>query len=288
MIDVDVVINPIDCNASGTQIPGSIELDVEGGAGFYTYLWSEGSTTPNLTNITITGVYAVTVTDANGCTAVADNLIVPDNCNACVPPTVENIVVVEANCGEDNGTVTVSLVEDEALYTFTWSNGSTGTFQSGLTSDVYMVTITEIANPSCFIVTNVTVGNANGPEVTYTATPATCDLADGSASITPNTYDYAWPTGQTTASVTGLTAGTYAVTVTNPAIVDCPNIIEVVIEEENPLEILMITTISPTCGEANGSAEVTPTGGSNDYTYCLLYTSPSPRDGLLSRMPSSA
>ena len=25
-----------------------------------------------------------------------------------------------------------------------------------------------------------------------------------------------------------------------------------------------------------------------DYKYCLLYTSPSPRDGLLSRMPSSA
>ena len=24
------------------------------------------------------------------------------------------------------------------------------------------------------------------------------------------------------------------------------------------------------------------------FTYCLLYTSPSPRDGLLSRMPSSA
>ena len=27
---------------------------------------------------------------------------------------------------------------------------------------------------------------------------------------------------------------------------------------------------------------------SNGYTFCLLYTSPSPRDGLLSRMPSSA
>ena len=26
----------------------------------------------------------------------------------------------------------------------------------------------------------------------------------------------------------------------------------------------------------------------NEYTHCLLYTSPSPRDGLLSRMPSSA
>ena len=26
----------------------------------------------------------------------------------------------------------------------------------------------------------------------------------------------------------------------------------------------------------------------HNYLYCLLYTSPSPRDGLLSRMPSSA
>ena len=32
------------------------------------------------------------------------------------------------------------------------------------------------------------------------------------------------------------------------------------------------------------------TGNTNDKTFksCLLYTSPSPRDGLLSRMPSSA
>ena len=29
-------------------------------------------------------------------------------------------------------------------------------------------------------------------------------------------------------------------------------------------------------------------GKCNYYNYCLLYTSPSPRDGLLSRMPSSA
>ena len=28
--------------------------------------------------------------------------------------------------------------------------------------------------------------------------------------------------------------------------------------------------------------------GTKDYNICLLYTSPSPRDGLLSRMPSSA
>ena len=33
----------------------------------------------------------------------------------------------------------------------------------------------------------------------------------------------------------------------------------------------------------------TSTGGAvTSYSICLLYTSPSPRDGLLSRMPSSA
>ena len=31
-----------------------------------------------------------------------------------------------------------------------------------------------------------------------------------------------------------------------------------------------------------------PAGGADEVLTCLLYTSPSPRDGLLSRMPSSA
>ena len=38
---------------------------------------------------------------------------------------------------------------------------------------------------------------------------------------------------------------------------------------------------------ANTHADVQGTGASS-YKICLLYTSPSPRDGLLSRMPSSA
>ena len=34
--------------------------------------------------------------------------------------------------------------------------------------------------------------------------------------------------------------------------------------------------------------QIEPVGRSNVREACLLYTSPSPRDGLLSRMPSSA
>ena len=42
-------------------------------------------------------------------------------------------------------------------------------------------------------------------------------------------------------------------------------------------------------GEINGLLLIAPKGVyKNWYDGCLLYTSPSPRDGLLSRMPSSA
>mgnify|MGYP003312792841 CR=1 FL=1 len=38
----------------------------------------------------------------------------------------------------------------------------------------------------------------------------------------------------------------------------------------------------------NGHTDVVPIGSLDDWSVCLLYTSPSPRDATLSRMPSSA
>lgn len=45
---------------------GAIQLAMQGGTGTYTYLWSNGQTTANLTNIPA-GSYTCVVTDANGC-----------------------------------------------------------------------------------------------------------------------------------------------------------------------------------------------------------------------------
>ena len=46
----------------------------------------------------------------------------------------------------------------------------------------------------------------------------------------------------------------------------------------------VIVKISPAGGRSSGGGDVHIYG----HNFCLLYTSPSPRDGLLSRMPSSA
>ena len=48
---------------------GEIALTVSGGIGpAYTYLWSDNSTAQNISTA-VSGIYSVTVTDLNGCTA---------------------------------------------------------------------------------------------------------------------------------------------------------------------------------------------------------------------------
>ncbi|MBL0052100.1 MAG: hypothetical protein IPP29_11620 [Bacteroidetes bacterium] len=49
---------------------GSIDVTATGGTTPYTYLWNDGDTNEDRTNLTA-GTYTVTVTDANGCTEEA-------------------------------------------------------------------------------------------------------------------------------------------------------------------------------------------------------------------------
>ena len=52
--------------------------------------------------------------------------------------------------------------------------------------------------------------------------------------------------------------------------------------------ILYLTAAYPTFSESYMHDEIDAFRRDFDIKICLLYTSPSPRDGLLSRMPSSA
>lgn len=74
-----------ECNAFSAT--GSIDINVYGGAGSFTYLWSDGATTEDRSNI-LSGIYTVVVTDDN-------------NCSRKVNVAVNSEVTVEADAGPD-------------------------------------------------------------------------------------------------------------------------------------------------------------------------------------------
>ncbi|MDP3913016.1 MAG: Ig-like domain-containing protein, partial [Bacteroidota bacterium] len=70
------IVEPSLISASGTTLAatcigsntGAIDLSVTGGTGEYTYLWSNGATTQDLSGLA-DGIYTVVVSDSNGCIA---------------------------------------------------------------------------------------------------------------------------------------------------------------------------------------------------------------------------
>jgi gliding motility-associated-like protein len=103
-------------------VGGSINITATGGSGNLIFRWNDGETTQNRTNIT-DGTYWLTITDANGCTAVLSNIIVKNEAINCGGDTTCRIVavptVVNRNCTEW-GRIDISASGGRAPYTYDW------------------------------------------------------------------------------------------------------------------------------------------------------------------------
>ncbi|MFN7014127.1 MAG: adhesin, partial [Bacteroidia bacterium] len=116
----------------------------------------------------------------------------------------------------------------------------------------------------------VPLSNSNGPSVTANVSNASCsNTCDGIAELTvtsgtaPFTFNWS-PGGQSTDSIGGLCPGTYFATVTDAG--GCITVQQVTISTSNPITATFTTT-DATCGQCNGSASVTPAGGTAPYSY---------------------
>ncbi|MFK8103935.1 MAG: gliding motility-associated C-terminal domain-containing protein, partial [Saprospiraceae bacterium] len=252
--------------------PGSIELLVSGGTGMYQFDWSDlaGSNDPQHRGGLSAGTYTVAVTDANGC--IATNTVVISVCpNSCETATIVGTTATMATCGNADGSAIITLMGNPNDYNFTWSpdvgtQGVGANTRTNLSFGGYSVTIANVSDPACFIVTEILIANSDGPQATFTKTPATCQASDGSATLTPATFNYTWFDAATDVTRSDLASGVYFVTVVDPANASCPNVIEILIEEDNPLEATAAINAQPDCNENNGSVTINVTGGTN-YTF---------------------
>ncbi len=193
---------------------GSASVTASGGSGTYSYSWSNGETSASITDLA-SGSYTVTVTDtetgcSDECTVVINN----------TPAIVADCSSTDGACGA-LGSASVNASDGSGTYSYSWSNGETSASITDLASGSYTVTVTD-TETGCSDECTVVIDNTPPLTVSCSEGNAVCDGGlTGTASATAGDgsgdYSYAWSNGATTASISGLVAGTYTVTVTDGA-----------------------------------------------------------------------
>lgn len=152
-------------HATNGQNNGAINLTVTGGCAPYEFLWSNGAITEDISNLA-PGIYSVTVTGENGCTAI-DNTIINDGCNSSLDVS---FVHVPATNQEANGYVCAQLETTMQDVQFQWSTGAFTRCAYNLAAGEYTLTVTD--QLGCPTVNTTTVEEVSSNcSLTFAATP---------------------------------------------------------------------------------------------------------------------
>ncbi len=243
---------------------GFVDITAYGGTLPYGFQWSTppGSSTEDIGSLA-GGSYLVTVTDANGCLAVSLYTV--------SEPTelTASTVGTDVSCfGQCNGAAAVIPVGGTRPYEYLWNNFNTDSFQVNLCADSFVVEV--IDSNGCHVFTSVTVNQPAQLALSGVVTDVFCNgFNTGSVALTVTggtpAYTYLWSNGETTATISNLTAGTYTVTVTDSR--GCTATASYVVKESTGLN-LNASVSNPQCfGSNNGFISVSVTGGSVPYVY---------------------
>ena len=211
----------ITCQSPGFD-NGAIDLTVSGGIAPYSYLWSNGAITQDLSGLT-TGNYEVTVTDFNGCIKKASITVqLPPALNYSKVISDYNGFNISCN-GMADGFINVNPTTGLAPFIYTWTgpNGFTSTTKNiaSLRAGQYQLLIVDknecrasetftLTEPGKLSITySVPASNAGGFNLNCAGDSA------GYINIVPvnqvNNVDYLWSDGIFGSSRTNLPAGSY-------------------------------------------------------------------------------
>jgi len=249
----NTVITTPSCFGSST---GGINITVTGGTIPYRFRWSgpSGGNNEDLVNVPC-GTYTLIIDDNNNCT-ISQQFTIPCAGSFTLTATTNNIACFSANTGNINITPTGGRTP----YTYNWTRDGNffGATQNvtNLVAGVYCVTVTDFNNctiDSCFTITQPTQLTA----FMFDSTDVTCfGTANGRATVTATggtpPYRYSWTNGRTTASISGLSPGTYSVVVTDANNCRTANPISVTITQPTRLTVALANRTNVSCQNGNG------------------------------------
>ncbi len=247
---------------------GSATVVAAGGSAPYTYLWTPGGQTNATATGLSAGTYTVTVTSSGGCsTTTAVVTLTGSNLTVTANPT-------DVKCnGQCDGIASTSqvIVGGTAPFTYAWTpSGGTNATATGLCPGTYTCVVHDHSGCSGTAIATIT----QPPVLTATVSQVNdkCNGgATGSATVIPGGgtpgYTYLWaPGGQTNATATGLTAGSYTVTVTDANGCQIQEIYN--ITQPPPMTVTVTGIGNENCGGgATGTISISVAGGANPYTY---------------------
>ncbi|MBK8846197.1 MAG: choice-of-anchor L domain-containing protein [Bacteroidetes bacterium] len=173
---------------------------IDAGTGYIQYQWSGGSNSQIVT-IASSGIYTVTVTDINGCTASTSiNILV----NPLPSPSITGLATV---CNGDT-----SQLNAGSYSQYLWNTGSSTQVYNATTTGTYTVTVTDLNG--CTGTGSFAVAVNPIPLPVIRGLDKICD--GNTTSLNAGNYSsYVWSNGNTTATLTTGIAGQYSVIVTD-------------------------------------------------------------------------
>ncbi len=252
---------------------GMIFLTAYGGQPPYDYLWSNGSTEQNPSDLPA-GSYQCTVTDANGCLLFTDTISL-DN-HAAISITLEGVDSISC-AGASDGGIAVSVTGGVPPYVYTWSNEHTAKDLQNVPAGGYQLTVLDsvqcavssewfvLPEPAALSV-QMLVFEQQGDCVVNDVDSLYLLAEGGTGSLTAN-----WNTGYTGFSLAPVPPGDYQAEITDEH--GCTALTqEVKVPEERPaltLQELPLPFDTALCEEVQtaGSLEVLIEGGHQPWQY---------------------
>ncbi|PLX12894.1 MAG: hypothetical protein C0594_01940, partial [Marinilabiliales bacterium] len=245
----------------------ALEASIDGG-NTYTHTWYEDAflTVPvgDPTNVAVSDLQVFYDAVDNGvCINTAEVTY------SVVSSPVLSFVITDASCnGNADGDIDMTVASDYSPCTYAWDTGAGTEDISGLLAGTYDVTVTDIEG--CQNTGSATVGEPALLSPSISGTDPLCNgdsngEADLSVSGGTSPYSYLWDTGATTEDITGLSAGTYSVVVTDAN--GCTSNASITLTDPAVLTA-SISGTDPLCnGSSDGEADLTVSGGTASYTY---------------------
>jgi hypothetical protein len=257
-IDVQQTTKPARCNDPN----GEATLFPSGGTAPYSYAWSHNSTTQSVKNLSPNLTYNVTITDAKGCIGNTSVRV------GSLSPVLVNYTRTPSACTSATGTATLTVTGGAPPYTFNWFGASsTLNRASGLAVGMHSFLVSD--SKGCERTGNVYIEPVSFIYANITKTDAVCPATTGSMNISASGHaeplKYSWSNGATSTSISGLSGGSYACTITDTN--NCSVTKSAFIAVKSPIHLSFNTREASCIYNKDGIALVDVAGGTPPYTY---------------------